>query len=467
MKGQTHYISALLPRDLLLDLSISEEDFIAANEEIGQNSTFSFQNPRRCISEDRIHPIIPKFFCSSLESQSSYTSSESVSSPSNSSIKEQKGFLRLTKENATFPESKEPFIFEYEVEYNNLTFKQFLQIPKNQHNLTAIIQNCSGSHFLQKMIKTIESSDIDTLFQLIQQDIKKLMCDNYGNYFLQKIITKLNKLQRLNLLNLIKDNFFDISNDIAGTHCIQALIEAISSKEEEEIIKSCVENNLLALTLSQNSTHIIQKLINKKAQYSRYYLIQFCLENFVQLSLNLNGAAVIKKLLSVITLAHLINIILSILEKNYLKIVESQFGNYVIQDAIECFGYKKSEKIIINIINNSVYFSLQKYSSNVIDKIAIKLQTNNKFLFKQLIEVMILNQSNLLVLIQNKYGMYVLTNLVKLMTKQEKETIKSLIVNNNCNFFPNNNNNSINNNNFYFYFINNTSKLTKFLCLLN
>ena len=63
MKGQTHYISALLPRDLLLDLSISEEDFIAANEEIGQNSTFSFQNPRRCISEDRIHPIIPKFFC--------------------------------------------------------------------------------------------------------------------------------------------------------------------------------------------------------------------------------------------------------------------------------------------------------------------------------------------------------------------------------------------------------------------
>lgn len=464
MKGQTRYISALLPRDLLLDLSINEEDFVTANEETGQNSTFTFQNPRRCISEDTIHPIIPTISCSSLEFQSSYTSSESSSSPSDSPINEQKSFLRSTKKNASFPESKEPFIFEYEVGYNNLTFKQFLQIPKNKQNLPAIIQSCPGSHLLQKMIKTIEPSDIDTIFQLIKQDIKKLMCDNYGNYFLQKLITKLNKVQRLNLLNLIKDNFFEISNDISGTHCIQALIEAISSKEEEEIIKSYIEKNLMDLTISQNSTHIIQKLINKKVQYNRYYLIQFCLENFVQLSLNFNGASVIKKLISEITLEHLRNIILSILEKNFLKIVESQFGNYVIQDAIEYFGYQSSEKIIMNIINNSVYFSLQKYSSNVIDKIAIKLQANNKFLFKQLIEDMIINQSNLLVLIKNKYGMYVLTNLIKLMTKQEKEKIKSFF-RTSCNFFLNNNN-SMNNNNFYLYF-NNTSKLSKFLCLLN
>ena len=41
MKGQKHYISALLPKDLLSDLSISEDEFEATNEEKENSPSFT------------------------------------------------------------------------------------------------------------------------------------------------------------------------------------------------------------------------------------------------------------------------------------------------------------------------------------------------------------------------------------------------------------------------------------------
>ena len=318
MKGQTHYISALLPKDLLSDLSISEDDFAPSNEEKDSSLLFPI-NIRRCISEDPIN-----------------TNSKTINQSHSSSESKEK--THLYKKSGTFPKSKAPFIFEHEMEYNNLTFKQFLEIPKNRDNIVSIIMNCAGSHLLQKMIKTIEPKDIDALLDLLGEKIKFVMCDSYGNYFLQKIILKCNKSQRLLILTKIKNDFYEIANDLSGTHCIQSLVESLNSKEEEEIIKICIQNKLYDLSISQNSTHIIQKLVNKKI-HTRNYLIQFLIQNFTLLSLNLNGAAIIKKFLPEVNSIQLGSIIISILEKNCLKIAENQFGNFIIQDAIDLFGY--------------------------------------------------------------------------------------------------------------------------------
>ena len=54
MKGQTPYFSGLLPKDLLSDLSISEDDFSPSNEE-KENSSLVSVSIRRCISEDPVN----------------------------------------------------------------------------------------------------------------------------------------------------------------------------------------------------------------------------------------------------------------------------------------------------------------------------------------------------------------------------------------------------------------------------
>ena len=442
MKGHTQYISSFLPKDLINDLLITEEDISTVNEEASE----TIHNPRRCISEETINSKFIEFF----NNQSNSTNSTSTLSSLNDV-----DFTLSSRKSSTLPQRKTPFIFEHEVEYNNLTLKQFLQIPKNQMNLASIINNCAGSHFLQKMIKTVESSDIDLILSLLEQNMKCVMCDSYGNYFIQKIIAKCSKAQRLILMAMIEKDFYEIANDISGTHCLQCIVDIMNSKEEEEIIKNCIQNDLLDLAISQNSTHIIQKLIVKQKLLYRNYLVNFCITNFVELSLNLNGSAIIKKLIEELSSLQLMQMILSIIEINYVTLVENQFGNFVIQKAIDIFGYKNCEKLMINILTNAVYFSLQKYSSNVIDKIAICLNQNNKLCFERLISVLILTRNNLNILSQNKYGMYVLGNLVKLLSSQEKKNISHILINQDCALY-------------YYSNINNSNrKLSKFLCLLD
>ena len=441
MKGHIQYISSFLPKDLISDLLITEEDIRDVNEDTNETMI----NLRRCISEETKNSKFFEFF----NNQSNSTNSTSTLSSLNDA-----DFTRTSRKSSTFQQRKAPFIFEHEVEYNNLTLKQFLQIPKNQLNLAAIINNCAGSHFLQKMIKTVTPSDINLMFSLLGQNMKCVMCDSYGNYFIQKIIAKCSKAQRLILLTMIEKDFYEIANDISGTHCLQCLVDIMNSKEEEEIIKNVIQNDLLDLAISQNSTHIIQKMIVKQKLSFRQYIVKFCISNFVELSINLNGSAIIKKLIEELSSIQLMQMILSIIETNNVKLIENQFGNFVIQKAIDIFGYKNCEKVIVSILNNAVYFSLQKYSSNVIDKIAICLYQNNKLCFEQLISVLILNRNNLNILSQNKFGMYVLGNLVKLLSAEEKKNLSHILINQNCALY-------------YYSSLNNSKrKLSKFLCLL-
>ena len=73
------------------------------------------------------------------------------------------------------------------------------------------------------------------------------------------------------------------------------------------------------------------------------------------------------------------------LEVNYLSMCKDQYANYVIQFAIEIYGYNNCIKIIENILNNIVSLSQEKYSSNVIDKVTIQVKTNNKKHFEKLV----------------------------------------------------------------------------------
>ncbi len=229
----------------------------------------------------------------------------------------------------------------------------------------------------------------------------------------------------------------------------------MDSDEEEEIIKSLVENVLFDLTISQNSTHVILKLVNNINNPKRYYLIQFCMNNFISLSVNLNGSTIIKKFISQVKNYQLIQMIIIIIEQNYIQIVENQFGNYVIQDAFQYFGFNNCKGIIKNILNDSIYFSLQKYASNVIDKVVIILRTNDNVLFYQLVENLFFNSINFNKLIENKFGTFVLCNLLKLLNPAEKLYIRNIIVNMNYGSFLNKSNLYIN------------ANLGKFLCLLN
>jgi len=84
--------------------------------------------------------------------------------------------------------------------------------------------------------------------------------------------------------------------DSSGTHALQSLIEIMNLKEEEELIKSILnEDNILKLSINSNGTHIIQKIISCFDEQNRAKVNKCVIENFSKLCMNANGICVVIK----------------------------------------------------------------------------------------------------------------------------------------------------------------------------
>ena len=312
----------------------------------------------------------------------------------------------------------------------NQTFKEFLNNTGNK--LSSIMKASIGSRFLQKMLDKIDEDDIDEIFFKIGNDINDLIClicDNYANYFLQQLILKCNLKQRLYLYDKLKKNFIEISKDISGTYCIQKLIEKINNEKEEELLKNYIEENLLELSFDTNSNHVIQKIICSIKENERQYINYFIYENIVILCKDVNGICIIKKFISENNSIIIMNEIIKLLTENCLEITQDQFGNYAIQYAIEKYGFVHCYNFIRIIYQNIVFLSCQKFSSNVIDKIVLLSFQCNYQDYRLLMEIMFLNLQNFNIMSQNKFGMFVLQNSLKIMNSNDKVIIRNFLGN--------------------------------------
>ena len=95
-----------------------------------------------------------------------------------------------------------------------------------------------------------------------------------------------------------------------------------------------------------------------------------------------------------------------------------QYGNYVIQTIIENWDDNELDDIINQYKNKYIYLSKQKYSSNAIERI---IEKNKKNLENYINEIC--NQNNIIELMKNKYGNYVIQKALKLSSGNYKEKL--------------------------------------------
>jgi hypothetical protein len=112
------------------------------------------------------------------------------------------------------------------------------------------------------------------------------------------------------------------------------------------------------------------------------------------------------------------------ISNNSLEIVQNPFGNYVIQHILEEWGPEIAFDIIDVIIKNIISLSMQKFSSNVVEKC---FDIVNKHLRKRMIKELF-NTSKISSLLKNKYGNYVLQKAIQIMSFEEKIEIKEYLM---------------------------------------
>jgi len=169
-------------------------------------------------------------------------------------------------------------------------------------------------------------------------------------------------------LNDIKDHVFFIGNNKVGTYPLQAIIEQLSNKEEKAQLINAFRKCCFDMFFDPQGVHVIEKMIICFEEDIIEYIYELVIENFIGLAFNPNGLCLAKKIIQYAKKdSTKLRIQQKILE-NTLILIQHSYGNYTIQSALSYWSLELNTPIINQLYGKLINFSIQKFSSNVIEK---------------------------------------------------------------------------------------------------
>jgi len=309
----------------------------------------------------------------------------------------------------------------------NSDYQEFLNYV-NDLNIPLMKFLCTkkGISEMENYLNSHKRNNIEILiFLLNKEGITKLMKHKFGNYFIQEIIKDLKYPQMKLLLDLISSTFVEIAESNCGTHVLQALLDKVNTFDLRDIVLKSIENKELEMAFNNNATYVLQKIIGIVPDSERLNMNEIIINNLVSLALNSDCIFIVEKFISTISIKENKEKINEIICENCIKLATNPYGNYLIQYLFQVWKDGDIEKINNIIIENANFLAKQRYSSNVIEN-AIEIYDIN--LKPKLIRSLSLG-GDILEIIKNQYGHYVLNKAVKYMDETLKNEIEELLNN--------------------------------------
>ena len=236
-----------------------------------------------------------------------------------------------------------------------------------------------GTLEIQKKLEKLNTGYKVILVNILKNHgLSTIMKNTYGNYFFQQLIKNNDKAFISLIISYISEDFIDISKDYQGTFSLQALLDEISSFEEEQKILNCIKNYEMEMAFNKNATHVLKKIVLLFPDIHRVFLNEIILDNFIALSI----------------------------------LSESPFGNYGVQFLMENWNESDLKNVHNKIIENIYELSLQQFSSNVIEKAIETFTEENR---TKILKKLCFENNFILNLLNNKFGKFVLNKAIKFM----------------------------------------------------
>ena len=271
-----------------------------------------------------------------------------------------------------------------------------------------IICTHKGSRIFQNYLKNTHVDILHQIFLELKNKLILLLKDNYANYFCKKFFICLNQKDRIEFLTIIQNDLSSLAIDFIATYPIQGIIENVGSKAEKKIIYNGIKESINVYCYNVYGIHILEKVLSYFEEEFVKEIIDYVFNNFIDLSYHINGICIVKKLLLMTHKKDLHNKIKIIIKENAHNLIVHQYGNYVIQTIVENWDDKELEEILYLYKNKYKYLSMQKYSSNVMERILEKSKKNVEIYINEICN------NNIIEIIKNKFGNYVVQKAVKL-----------------------------------------------------
>ena len=314
-------------------------------------------------------------------------------------------------------------------ELNNLLLKSekidHFIYNKLQGNFVDVIKTHKGSRIFQNYLKNTQSDILHQIFMELSPILSEIMIDPYANYFCKRFFSFLNQKDRIEFLNTIQSSITQLSVSSIGTYPLQGIIEEIGSKVEKNIIINAIRNSLDELCVDTYGAHVIEKIIGSFEEEFVSFIYHYIINNFLALANNNNGICIVKKLISFTHKKEIHEKVRKIIKENAFNLIQHPYGNYVIQIVIDTWDDNELAEILSLFENKCIYLSMQKYSSNLVERCIEK----NKILLNKYIKE-ICESNRLSDLMKNHFGNYVVQKALKISEGVEKGTLVEYILKN-------------------------------------
>ncbi|OEL12990.1 Pumilio-like protein 12 [Dichanthelium oligosanthes] len=236
--------------------------------------------------------------------------------------------------------------------------------------LYLLAKDQNGCRFLQRIFTEGSQEDAQKVFDGVIEQIDELMVDPFGNYLVQKLLELCNDDQKMHILyeiTKIPGQLIKVACNMHGTRVVQKVIETISTSDEASMVVSALSPGVITLMMDANGSHVAHRCLQKLSPEYKAFLLDAATEYCVELAKDRQGCCIIQKCI-IHAKKEQKNRLLYNITSRTLDLAEHQYGNYVIQYILELKVSWATDEILDKLEGHYGYLSMQKCSSNVVEK---------------------------------------------------------------------------------------------------
>ena len=281
-------------------------------------------------------------------------------------------------------------------------------------DLVDLARTKPGSKQVQGWIAAASVEQRQTIQQTLAPHFLQLSQDPCGNYVCQRLLQHCSAAERLQLLESLREALAGLALHPIATHVVQTLVSLISLPNEEELIATWLQVHFLRLARHEYGTHVVQKLLLT----CRKPVLELVLLHFPLLATDKFGIGAVKRAISDAVGTEQ-EALWQAIAPLALELAQDPYGNYAIQHILDVWPGTACTLYTTRLQGCITQLSLQKCSSNVVEKCVEKADPETLSLI--LTEV----SGRLALLSSNSFGIYVLRSLLRAASEEARATLKN------------------------------------------
>ncbi|KAJ1657213.1 hypothetical protein IWQ61_003348 [Dispira simplex] len=267
----------------------------------------------------------------------------------------------------------------------------------------ALAKDQFGCRFLQKQLEEDPENNVSPIFEEVFPYLSELMVDPFGNYLCQKLMEHCDDEQRTRIVEKVAPDLLSISLNMHGTRAVQKMIEHLSNSAQVQAVVNAFQANVVALVQDLNGNHVIQKCLNRLTSEENQFIYDAVSARCHDVATHRHGCCVFQRCIDHASEPQKRQLVREV-TVNGLLLVQDPYGNYVVQYVLDLERPEFTNPLTRQFTHHVFALSVQKYSSNVIEK-CIRLAENST---RRLLIADLLATPGLEQLLKDSYANYVI-----------------------------------------------------------